>query len=191
MALSSLLRLRRRIQDRRRVVTDEVLGLGDGAKVHFRVHLAPVVEGSLYLVKVAGGATTSLVEETDYIVDLDLGLITFVAAPADGAKIVASAYQWVTFTDEELNDWLEMYGDDVRLAAMAAVRSLLADQERFIKYTFGQEQVDRGRALQALQALLEELAAEGGAPVGIVKANTTGRKNLMDPFLEQAEGIDA
>lgn len=183
MALTDLQRLRLKIADRAKAVIDEALGEGTGSKTVYQCRLSPIVE-TTDRIYVDGVLQT---RDVDYTIDESLGLVTFVAAPASGAEITAD-YQWVTFTDEELQDMLDQAGSLV-LAAMEAIRCLLADSERFLKYTFGQESVDRSTARAALQDLLDDLRRAKGGPVGFVLADTPEREELMAPFVEQDEEL--
>jgi hypothetical protein len=183
MALSDLQWLRLKIADRPRLLLHDPLGVGDGANTLFKLRVAPIVADS-ETVTVNGVEQT---QDTDYTIDNSLGLITFTAAPAADAEVVAT-FQFVAFTDTELTDLLTAEGSRQR-AAMEAVRWLLADQDRFLKYTFGQETVDRSGARDALQFLLEELKSSQPAPIGLVWADTDEREDIMFPYIEQDEEL--
>jgi len=184
MALTDLQMLRLKIADRAHLVLGDVLGQGDGTNKLFRTRIAGLVLDSDQ-VFVAGVQKT---RDVDYTIDLGLGLITFVVAPVLDAEVTAH-YQWVTFSDIELGDLLTSMS--VLRAAIEAIRWLLADQDRFLKYTFGQETVDRQGARQGLVDLLDELRREVTPSVGLVKADTPDREALMFPFIQQgAELVD-
>jgi len=82
---------------------------GDGTMLAFRTNNKPVLESS-YTVKVGGVIRT---EDTHYTIDLDTGLLTFVAgeAPAAGNDNVSIDYKYAKIRDE---DWIEIYNNIVR-----------------------------------------------------------------------------
>ena len=176
MALTDLQRLRLTVADRTRLIVNETLGIGDGAARTFQTQMAPVVEAAVRV----GGSVQD--EDTDYTLDTDLGRIVFTVAPADGAEIV-STYLWTVFSDAELEDALTRNGS-VNQAAIEALRWLLADSERFIKYTHGYETVDRSEARKAIENLIDRLEAQAGAPAGVVKATSGAEEALLAPFLD-------
>lgn len=184
MPLSALEQLRLAIADRPRLALNEGLGVGDGVTVQFQSGLFPIVAGSTAL-RVAGALKTPT---TDYTLDLSVGLVTMTAAPVAGAAVTLT-YRWVAFTDDELTDLLTTYVT-VNAAAAQAVRWLLADTERFVKYTFGQETVDRTAAREALLDLLHQLTQRSGVAAGLVYATTTDRETLLAPFIEQPEDLN-
>ena len=177
MAVTDLSRLRTQIADRPRLGLNEALGLGDGVLVHFRVIGTPVLAGSFTLF--VNGVLQ--VEDVAYTLDYDLGLVTFAAAPAIGATIVAT-YQWATFTDEALNDLLLTHS--VEGAAARAIQWILADIDLFMKYTYGQEQVDRSASRAGLERLYDQLVVLD-APFSLALADTPDREAVMEPFIEQ------
>jgi len=182
MALTDLERLRLLIADRPKLVYDERIGVGDAVQTVFVLEMVPIVASS-EVVTVSG----VVVPNTDYTLDDATGLLTFNAAPALDAPIGAS-YSWTVFSDDELNDLLVDQGLTLTQAAIQAIRWLLADTDRFIKYTFGQESVDRSASRDALQKLLDDLVQRNaGGVVSLVKADTDCRKALMAPFLERDE----
>lgn len=183
MALTNLQRLRLMVSDREKAILTEEVGEGDATTVDFQTMVSPVVSLS-DTVWVNG---VPQVRDTDYTIALDLGVLTFTSAPASTASVTCS-YRWVTFTDDELTDALTRHGS-VRMSAIEVVGWLLANRDLFLKYTFGQETVDRSATLKALQALLEQLRSGAGGIVGLVKATTPERERLMAPFVEQEKGL--
>lgn len=177
MALTDLERLRLAIADRPRVTLREQLGLGDGVRTEFQTQLSPVVAASeTVLVNGAPIAT--------YTLDGATGVVTFAVAPANNATLLIT-YRWTTFSDIELEDLLDRF--DARRAAIRAITWLLADTERFLRYTFGQESVDRSAARAGLEKLLDRLTAEvGSGAVTLVKADDAERRALLEPFLGNA-----
>ena len=160
MALSDLDYIRLILSVPHRLVLVEELGEGDGSTKKFKTQLAPIIAGS-ETVRIDGTAKTRV---TDYAIDNDLGLITFVVAPGDGDAVDAD-YTWSVFTDVQINGLLTKYNDAVPAVLKDLVRALLSNTDLFIKYTTGMESVDRGAALDALRALQEELAGQASSAV--------------------------
>lgn len=176
MALTDLQRLRLKIQDRVRLSLEEVLGIGNDARTRYRTPMSPIVIDSEEI------RLDSDVQEpeVDYVIDNALGLITLTAAPPTGVQVIAS-YQWSIFSDEELLDFLEVYTDVTR-AAIAALKTVLADHDRFIKYKFGQESVDRSGAREAIKDLIDRLEEEIRGRARIIVADTPRRKKSILPY---------
>lgn len=185
--LTALERLRLTIADRERLVLHEVVGLGDSLTLAFQTRGAPVVVGSETIAVVStasGGIIQVFTPGAGYTIDYRLGLIRFSSPPAVDDEVRVS-YRWFAFSDEELSDILLRSGGDVSGAAILALQMVLADTDRFIRYTLGQETVDRAAARDAITALLDLLKADRGGMVGMVQADTPYRECLMYPFLEQ------
>ncbi len=181
MALTDIERIRLTISDRQRLALRETAGLGDGQNRQFVVQLPPVVAGTDVAIVRAGGVETLLARDADYTIDIATGLIITTAAPAAGAEVVVT-YKWAAFSDAELQEFLDLYGSWQR-ASIAAARSLIADTDRFMRYTFGQETVDRSTALRALQTVIEELRSDKSASAaGVVIATSPDQQKALDPF---------
>ena len=191
MALTNLERLRLQIADRRRLEMHEVVGVSDGQSKGYQARGIPVFTGTLSVVLSLEGEIIVLVEGIDYTFDYALGLLILTTA-ADAGAFIQCSYQWASFSDKELNDVLAQKGftalgnDDVTKASILALQMVLADGDRFIKYTLGQEMVDRSQARQAIVDLIAQLQGNAlGGLVGIVEANSVYRECLMAPYLEQ------
>ena len=183
MALTDLQRLRLAIADRHRVSLDETIGIGDSNRVLFKTHLSPIVEDSQVITIDWEGQT----DETDYTIDFVYGLVTFTAAP-EVTRVVRATYKWSVFSDEELNDLLTLKGAVVP-AAITALEWVMADVDRWMRYFFGQEMVDRSAGVEAIRRLMESIRQSAGAPSGIVRATTTALEEAMSPFIEQEEDL--
>ncbi len=188
MALTALQRLRLKVADKPRQIINEEIGAGNSVLTTFQVQLWPILTGSDVIKLRTGVAEVLQVRDVDYIIDLDTGVITFTTTPLGGVVVIAS-YKWFAFTDAELEDLLTQVDNSVVRAAIEVIRWLLADTDRFIKYTFGQESVDRSASREGLKNLLEELKAQMGAPVGLVRADTDAREETMSPFIDQSQGL--
>ena len=184
MSLTNLELLRLRIADRARLILHETIGIGDGLSLGFQSGFYPIAADTESVVIVSTGLSTVLVQNQDYTLDYELGLLVLANAPPVDDQVQMS-YQWVTFTDDELNGILQVNGDNVTAAAIMCIEMILVDSERFIKYTFGQDDVDRAESRQAILDTLEQLRKYQGGAVGIVVADTAYLKCLMAPFLEQ------
>jgi len=171
-----------------RLVLREELGIGDGQITKFQSQLFPIISGT-ETVRVASAEQTP---ETDYDLDPDLGLITFVTAP-DAGNLVDADYTWAVFSDTQIDDLLTTYNDAVSTVLQDLIRALLANADLFVKYTIGMESIDRSRALDSLQALLESLQRQSptiGQAVIWTEADytATGRDVPWEPFLESIPG---
>ncbi len=184
MALSNLERLRLQVADRPRLVLHEIVGIGDGLSLAFQSRGVPVFVNSETVVLVSDSVTQVLTTGADYTFDYDLGLLRLTEAAPTGDRVQVS-YRWAAFSDVELEDVLENNGASVRRAAIAVLQMLLADTDRFLKYTLGQEVVDRIGSRDALMALLSELRKYQRGVVSLVLADTAYRECLMAPFIEQ------
>ena len=173
MALSALERLRLAIADRPRVALREQVGLGDGLRTTFQTQLSPLEEAS----------ETVLINEvptSGYAIHYPTGVLEFTNPPLS-AEVILITYRWTAFSNAELGDLLDRF--DLRRAAIQALEWLLADSERFMKYTFGQESVDRGAAREGLLKLLERLESQtGSGAVVLVQADTAEQRALLHPF---------
>lgn len=96
---------------------------GDGATTRFPLTFHPITDASA-VVTLAGVAQT---ETTHYTLDDDLGLLTFVTAPADGAAIVVT-YQHTLLSDDDLDTFLALQTGDVRLAAAMALDTIASNE---------------------------------------------------------------
>lgn len=162
------------VADRPRVALREQVGIGDGARTQYQTQLYPVTVAS-ETVLVNG------VPVAGYVLDYATGLLTLTNAPATNATIIVT-YTWTTFGDNELDDLLARYG--LRNATIHALLWLLADTDRFIRYTFGQESVDRSTTRAGLENLVTQLRSmsPSGAAV-LVKAESAADQALLAPFL--------
>lgn len=174
MALSDLAYIRLILSVPRRLVLAEGLGEGDGTAKKFQAQLAPIIADS-QTVRVDGTEKTVV---THYTIDNDLGLITFVTAPADGEEVDAD-YQWAVFSDVQINGLLTKYNSSVTAVLKDLVRALLSNSDLFIKYTSGMESVDRRAALEALKSLREDLAV---LPTSAVVQAVVWRQTEVDVY---------
>jgi len=83
------------------VLTRELFD-GDASTIAFRVKYAPILEGE-YTVKISD---VTQVEDTDYTIDRDSGVILFTSAPASANDNVSVTYKYTKLSDTE---WLEIF----------------------------------------------------------------------------------
>jgi len=193
MALTLVEQVRLWIADRPKLVLNEVVGIGSTVTlVDYRLQFFAVTALSDSLSTRAGAVLTPLVRDTDYTIANATGLITLASSLADGTELLAT-YTWSVFSDSELTDLLALHGDSVIRTAYACVLMILADADRFIKYSLGQETVDRDAARQALESLLDRLADQMGSAgrLSIVEAGVdTYEEYTLQPFVDQVAEVD-
>lgn len=81
---------------------------------------------------------------TDYSLDFDTGLITFLSGktPSDMHVIKAITYAYYAFSDAELNEILTIDDSVLLLAAATCMRTLAADSVKLFAWWSGSEKVD-------------------------------------------------
>lgn len=174
MALTTLQYIRLTLNLPYRVILRETLGTGNGTIQKFQTQLWPIIAAS-ETVRVNGTAKT---RTTDYTIDNDTGLITFVVAPTD-THVVDADYNWSVFSDVKIAGLLTWYNEQVNPTMRDLIRSLLANSDLFIKYTTGMESIDRSKALDALQTLYDELKE---LPAGAVAQSVVWRKSDVKAY---------
>jgi hypothetical protein len=153
--------LRLKILDRPQVVLDERVGTGDGSKTVFKIRHAPVVDGSEVVI-VDG---SQMVSGEDYELDCPTGKLTFTEAPSDGLSISAS-YEFVTFTDSELQAFLDGAGGNLALAAGEALTTLIADRTRLVTWSRGSTKVDYDQLRADLVDVAKRFTDQGHSEAG-------------------------
>lgn len=93
---------------------------GDGTTTLYPLPFRPVQTGS-DTITIDGTPTTA------YTLDDDTGRITFTAAPADGAVIVAD-YTWSVLADTDITTFLDLADDDPRQAAAMALDTIATNE---------------------------------------------------------------
>lgn len=174
MALTDLDYIRLTLNLPHRVILRETIGTGDGSTKKYQFRLWPVIALS-EVIRVNAVAKTRV---TDYAIDNDTGLITFVVAPTDTHSIEAD-YNWSVFSDVTIADLLTYHSDQVQPATRDLIMAMLANTDLFIKYTTGMESVDRSKALAALQGLYDELKER---PAGAVAQSVVWTQSDVDQY---------
>ena len=126
MALTSLERVRRKIADRPILRREQASA--DGVSEHFKLSNDPILPAG-----VSVWLNDALqVENTDYVVNADDGVIVFVTAPVANSKLVFQYYS-VVWTDADITDFLEQYGDNTNITAAHVLFAWAADAARLAK----------------------------------------------------------
>lgn len=108
------------------ILYDRVTKLGDGVAVEFQVPNYPVYPDS-ETVTIDGVAQLSSGSPIDYTIDDSIGLITFTAAPVDDASVIIT-HKHTLLTDIQIQEFLDLEDDSVRLAAADALDAIAANQ---------------------------------------------------------------
>ena len=127
MALSSRDRVRSKISDRPQLRRERFTA--DGESDHFKLVLSPVQASPAPEVWLDG---TLQVENTDYTVNYEYGIILFAAAPAVNQLLIVQYYASV-WTDEEIDDYLLQYSDNVNIASAHLLLAWSADAAKLAK----------------------------------------------------------
>lgn len=98
----------------------------NGEDTIYRLEKAPVLSAPAPSVWVNGAAK---VENTDYTVDYDYGVITFTAAPTVNHSIEIH-YYWSVFTDEEVQHFLDDSSGDILLGSAKLLLAIAADRAK-------------------------------------------------------------
>jgi hypothetical protein len=137
---------------------------GDGASKTFLTSKRPLIVDS-ESVTVSGSSQT---KPTDYTIDYELGLITFVNAPSNGAAVV-STFQYAEISDEMITTILGLESN-AYLAAAAAARAIagryasqIDKQVGDLRLTYSQ----RAKAWSDLSKTLTSAASRSGS--GIIR----------------------
>jgi len=134
-------RLRLLIGDNNKVMVDDVFGVGDGHTKYFKLSMSPIRENT----EIITLDDVSQIRDTDYIIDNNSGLVSMTSAPSNGAKLVAQKYEYNAFSDAELDDILNQYGDDINMSAAHCCRALASNAGKFFVYWSGDEKVDKSK----------------------------------------------
>lgn len=111
MALTQIQRVRNAISDRAQLRRERFDANGESDR--FKLKYEPVNTSPLPQIWADDLLQT---EGLHYTVDYEHGIISFVSAPALNVKLIFQYYA-VVWTDEEIQDYLDRYGDVVNVAA--------------------------------------------------------------------------
>ena len=121
---------------------------GDGETTVFKLSHGKV-QSETYAVYVDNNLQT---EETDYTIDQDRGLVTFITAPAD-TKEVEAKYYFAAFSDDEFTEFLALESDNVVRAAIRCINLLIVDASRRFDYASGQTEMKPSQVFAHLREL--------------------------------------
>jgi len=145
--------------------------VGDGDTVEFEVPEHPILSSRLTV----DGALQVLT--TDYALDEQLGVITFVDPPAPEVPVVCT-YTWAMFTDAQLQAFLDMEAGNVRLAAADVFDAMAANILLYMgKITMLDVQLDGPAAAKTLHDMakaLRDLEASGDIEPPTVETEDPG-----------------
>ena len=153
--------LRLKILDRPQLVIGERVGTGDASLKVFKLLNKPIMSDSV-TVYLDGIAQT---EVTDYALDYDTGKLTFTSAP-DSGESITSDYEFATYSDDELGQFLTSSGDNLALAAGSALTSLVADRSRLVTWSRGDMKIDYDRLRKDLSEVARRFYAQGASESG-------------------------
>lgn len=149
--MSDISTIRSLIGDNLQLATDNLVG--DGSATDFQTQFWPIVPNS-QIVRV-NGVTKS--EGTDYTFDDAVGLCSFSVAPGNGQSVTVTS-RFYLLSDDQLQDFLDLEGGTVKLAAADALDSIAASQALIQKKIKSLDLQTDGPALaEALHKLSAEL----------------------------------
>ncbi len=130
------------VSDRKKIIRNLQIGIGDGSENIFRVPILTVqtlASGLPDLNVVTFDPDTS--QYVDHVIsdfDYDTGDVQLSPIPAEG-QVVIAYFSYIAFTDAEITMVLgrsEVVGDEYTCAAIL-LQSILSDTSRFISFTQG------------------------------------------------------
>ena len=168
---------------------DRSTAAGDGVTVDFVLPNSPVVDGSQKVY--VGGVLKS--EGTDYTIDNDLGLITFVVPPTP--DIVVN-YRHTLISDADIETFLALDGSDYRAAA-TCLETIATNQVLVLKVMklldvqvdgakVGAELRARAQQLRASAAEADDATADGWDVIEMVTDDFSARERIEKQALRGA-----
>lgn len=127
MSLTSVERVRRKIADRPQLRRERIDA--NGVSDRFKLKFEPVQTTPAPEVWVDD---VSQVENTDYTVDYENGIIIMATSPAENQKLVFQYYS-VIWTDVDIQDFLDQYADVTNVAAAHVLLAWSADAAKIAK----------------------------------------------------------
>ncbi|RKY33201.1 MAG: hypothetical protein DRP74_00685 [Candidatus Omnitrophota bacterium] len=144
-------KLRLLIGDKNKIMVNDQFGVGDGSNKYFQLSMYPVRATTEVIVL----NNSSQTRDIDYTIDNDTGLITMTSAPSNGAILKAQKYEYNAFSDDELDQILSDYGNDINMAAAHCCRALATNAAKFFVYWSGDEKVDKTKECQNFLRMAE------------------------------------
>lgn len=152
---------------------------GDGSTVIYKLTHGNISDDS-YTVYVN---SVEVDETTDYEIDQDEGVVTFVTPPPDGQDVEIK-YQYAAFSDTELTNFLALDGS-VQKSALRCLDILLWDSARRFDYISGQTEFKPSQVfdhLKDLRGIIEgKVNNEDYGGAAIVKRTNRYYDNTVTP----------
>lgn len=172
-------------------VYDRAIATGDGATLEFQTSAFPLLTDTVR-VYLDGVLQT---ETSDYELDLEVGLVTFLVAP-DAAAAIVMTYRHALLSDQNLADLSDLYTNVRRASAaaldtMASSEAIVQKKIRLLDLTTDGPAVAKAlrdhAALLREQADVEEQALDGGFDIAEQVFDRFGlRERLLDQVLRGA-----
>lgn len=124
---TSLERVRVKIADRVELHRETITA--NGVSDHFKLQQEPVSASPAPQVWLND---SELVENTDYTVNYDHGVVTFAVSPAQNDRLVFQYYSSV-WSDTDIEDMLDQHGGNVTIAAAHVLMAWAADAAKLAK----------------------------------------------------------
>lgn len=149
--MTNLEKLRQKIADPYKYSEDSQTS--DGISTVYELTHGHVLDGS-YTVYVDG---EEQIEDTDYTIELDSGVITFSSIVTTGDEIRV-IYKFSAFSDDELTQYLTDNNDDMDSAMLDIIDVLLFDSSRRFDYSTGKTEMKPSQVFNNLKSLREILS---------------------------------
>lgn len=146
---------------------------GDGETTVFKLSHRNIKDSS-YSVYVNNDLQT---ETTEYSIDREEGLVTFVSPPADTVEIEIS-YMFSAFSDEELTEFLVLDNNNISKVIVRCVDILLMDAARRFDYSIGRADLKPSQVfdnLMKLRSIISNKASKGNTGSDISLVERTSR----------------
>lgn len=170
MALDQLTIIRKRIGDDRKTETESFPVDENTATIQLRYG-----NSSIFSLYDKERSNTALVLDVDYAFDSEAGAITLLYTPEPST--ITAVYYFYAFTDDELNELMEMYG--MNGACVEAIRWLIADSSRLHDYSRGATSESLSQVIKNLQDMLKDYntlgSNEDGSPSGMTVMRRTNQ----------------
>jgi hypothetical protein len=171
MAYTNLELLRKELADPYKSAFDQ--NSGDGETTVFKLSHKNVKAGS-YSVYVGNDEQT---ETTEYSIDREEGIITFVTAPTSGVEIKVE-YIFSAFSDEELTEFLSLENNNISKTLVRCIDILLMDAARRFDYSVGRADLKPSQVfdnLLRLRSILSNKSRQGSGISEISLVERTSR----------------
>lgn len=124
MAFTTVERVRQKISDKLTIERENAVG--DGVSKFFKLGNAPIATEPEISVWINDNSTSA------FTLNADDGVVEFTAAPSENDEIVFQ-YYWSIFSDEEIQDFLDQYNQNVNISAAHLLMALASDAAKIAK----------------------------------------------------------